>query len=46
MKRCCSLALVALAILPVAGLAAIAWRDRQAEVVEDVRVFLRARKRW
>ena len=37
-------ALVALAILPVAGLAAIAWRDRQAEVVEDVRVFLRARR--
>mgnify|MGYP001461358196 FL=1 len=38
------LALVALVILPVAGLAAIAWRDRQAEVVEDVRVFLRARR--
>jgi 1-acyl-sn-glycerol-3-phosphate acyltransferase len=37
-------ALVALAVLPVAGLAAIAWRDRQAEVVEDVRVFLRARR--
>ena len=37
-------ALVALALLPVTGLAAIAWADRQAEVREDVRVFLRARR--
>jgi hypothetical protein len=31
-------------ILPVTGLAAIAWADRQAVVREDVRVFLRARR--
>ena len=37
-------ALVALVALPVAGLAAIAWADRQADVREDVRVFLRARR--
>ena len=37
-------ALLGLALLPVAGLAAIAWRDRQAEVREDVRVFLRTRR--
>ena len=28
--------------LPVTGLAAIAWRDRQAAVREDLRVFRRA----
>ncbi|MEQ1855953.1 MAG: 1-acyl-sn-glycerol-3-phosphate acyltransferase [Longimicrobiales bacterium] len=38
------MALVALVVLPVAGLAAIAWRDRQVEVREDVHVFLRARR--
>ena len=32
-------------VMPVTGLAAIAWRDRQATVREDVRVFLRARRR-
>jgi glycerol-3-phosphate O-acyltransferase / dihydroxyacetone phosphate acyltransferase len=37
-------ALVALVALPVTGLAAIAWADRQADVREDVRVFLRARR--
>ncbi len=37
-------ALVVLIALPVAGLAAIAWRDRQATVREDVRVFRRARR--
>jgi hypothetical protein len=37
-------ALFALVLLPMSGLAAIAWRDRQAEVREDVRVFLRARR--
>jgi hypothetical protein len=36
--------LAALVILPVTGLAAIAWADRQAVVREDVRVFLRARR--
>ena len=30
--------------LPLTGLAAIAWRDRQAEVREDLRVFVRARR--
>ena len=30
---------------PVLGLAAVAWRARQAAVREDVRVFLRARRR-
>ena len=29
-------------VTPVAGLAAIAWRERQGQVREDVRVFLRA----
>ncbi len=38
------LALGALVVLPVAGLAAIAWRDREVEVREDVRVFLRTRR--
>jgi len=37
-------ALAALLLLPVVGLAAVAWRDRQVEVREDVRVFLRARR--
>jgi 1-acyl-sn-glycerol-3-phosphate acyltransferase len=36
--------LAALVVLPVTGLAAIAWADRQADVREDVRVFLRARR--
>ncbi len=35
-------AAVVTAALPVAGLAAIAWRERQAQVRQDVRVFLRA----
>ncbi len=34
-------ALVSLGALPVLGLAAVAWRDRQARVREDLRVFLR-----
>lgn len=38
-------ALVAGVLLPVTGLATIAWRDRQAVVREDLRVFLRARGR-
>jgi hypothetical protein len=37
-------ALVVFALLPIAGLAAVAWRDRQVEVREDVRVFLRTRR--
>lgn len=37
-------ALVVLAVVPVTGLAAIAWRDRQAAVREDVRIFRRARR--
>jgi glycerol-3-phosphate O-acyltransferase / dihydroxyacetone phosphate acyltransferase len=37
-------ALAALVLLPVSGLAAIAWADRQAEVREDLRVFVRARR--
>lgn len=37
-------ALGALLVLPLIGLAAIAWTDRQADVREDVRVFLRARR--
>jgi hypothetical protein len=37
-------AVAALALLPLTGLAAIAWGDRQADVREDVRVFLRARR--
>jgi 1-acyl-sn-glycerol-3-phosphate acyltransferase len=36
--------LVVLIVLPVTGLAAIAWRDRQATVREDLRVFRRARR--
>jgi hypothetical protein len=35
---------IAALILPLLGLAAVAWRDRQMEVREDVRVFLRARR--
>jgi len=38
-------ALMAVVALPVAGLAAVAWRDRQVTVLEDVRVFLRAGRR-
>jgi len=38
-------AVVALVGLPVAGLAAVAWRDRRDAVLEDVRVFLRAARR-
>jgi hypothetical protein len=34
-------AALSLVVLPSAGLAAIAWRDRQARVREDLRVFLR-----
>ncbi|HUP51765.1 MAG TPA: 1-acyl-sn-glycerol-3-phosphate acyltransferase [Longimicrobiales bacterium] len=37
-------ALAALVALPVTGLAAIAWADRQADAREDLRVFLRARR--
>ena len=37
--------LVGLVALPVAGLAAVAWRDRQVAVREDVRDFLRAWRR-
>lgn len=37
-------ALVGLFVLPLTGLAAIAWADRRAEVRDDVRVFLRARR--
>jgi hypothetical protein len=36
------LGLAALLTLPLAGMATIAWRDRQAAVREDVRVFRRA----
>jgi hypothetical protein len=36
---------LALVALPMAGLAAIAWREREAIVREDVRVFLRSRRR-
>jgi 1-acyl-sn-glycerol-3-phosphate acyltransferase len=35
-------ALVVLVGVPITGIAAIAWRDRQATVREDVRVFRRA----
>jgi glycerol-3-phosphate O-acyltransferase / dihydroxyacetone phosphate acyltransferase len=38
-------ATLAAVVLPIFGLAAIAWRDRQAVVREDFRVFLRARRR-
>lgn len=34
-------ALLALGVLPALGLAAVAWRDRQARVREDLRIFLR-----
>ncbi len=37
--------LATLVFFPLAGLAAVAWRDRQAMVLEDARVFLRARRR-
>jgi len=37
-------ALVVLLVFPLTGLAAIAWRDRQEEVREDLRVFRRARR--
>ncbi|MDX1493354.1 MAG: 1-acyl-sn-glycerol-3-phosphate acyltransferase, partial [Longimicrobiales bacterium] len=39
------LGLAALLALPVAGMAAVAWRDRRNRVLEDARVFLRVRKR-
>ncbi|NNL30866.1 MAG: hypothetical protein HKO77_07575 [Gemmatimonadetes bacterium] len=32
-------------LLPLAGLAAISWRDRGSRVLEDARIFLRARRR-
>lgn len=38
-------ALAAMVGLPVAGLAAVAWRDRRNVVMEDARVFFRARRR-
>lgn len=38
-------ALVLLVALPIVGLAGVAWRERQAIVLEDARVFLRARRR-
>jgi glycerol-3-phosphate O-acyltransferase/dihydroxyacetone phosphate acyltransferase len=34
-------ALLSLGVLPSLGLAAVAWKDRQARVREDLRVFLR-----
>lgn len=37
-------ALLVLVAVPLTGLAAIAWRDRQAAVREDLRVFRRARR--
>ncbi|MGE0159702.1 MAG: 1-acyl-sn-glycerol-3-phosphate acyltransferase [Gemmatimonadales bacterium] len=37
-------AAIAAVVLPVVGLAAVAWSDRQADVREDLRVFLRARR--
>ena len=37
--------LVTMALAPLAGLAAIAWRNLQATVREDVRVYLRAWRR-
>jgi hypothetical protein len=39
-----NLAAGAALVLPLLGLAAVAWRDRQMEVREDVRVFVRARR--
>jgi glycerol-3-phosphate O-acyltransferase/dihydroxyacetone phosphate acyltransferase len=38
-------AVVGALLLPVLGLATVAWRDRQGVVREDVRVFLRAQRR-
>jgi glycerol-3-phosphate O-acyltransferase/dihydroxyacetone phosphate acyltransferase len=38
-------ALLSLVVTPVAGMATIAWKDRQAIVREDVRVFFRAVRR-
>jgi len=38
-------ALAGATALPIVGLATVAWRDRQAVVWEDFRVFLRARRR-
>ena len=38
-------ALIALGLLPVTGLAAIAWRERGSMVLEDLRVFLRLQDR-
>ena len=38
-------AILAAIVLPIAGLATVAWRDRQDVVREDVRVFLRVRGR-
>jgi 1-acyl-sn-glycerol-3-phosphate acyltransferase len=35
---------IAAVVLPVVGLAAVAWRDRQEDVTEDLRVFVRARR--
>jgi glycerol-3-phosphate O-acyltransferase / dihydroxyacetone phosphate acyltransferase len=35
-------ALAALGVLPPLGLAAVAWREREGEVLEDLRVFRRA----
>lgn len=38
-------ALGAMVLLPLAGLAAVSWRDRGSRVLEDARIFLRARRR-
>jgi len=38
-------ALLVLLVLPLTGLAMIAWQDRQTTVREDFRVFVRARRR-
>jgi glycerol-3-phosphate O-acyltransferase/dihydroxyacetone phosphate acyltransferase len=38
------IALVVVFVVPVTGLATIAWRDRQAAVREDFRIFRRARR--
>jgi hypothetical protein len=35
---------VAALVLPVVGLAAVAWRDRQEDVREDLKVFFRAQR--
>jgi hypothetical protein len=37
-------ALLTLVLLPLTGLAAVAWHDRQADVREDLRIFVRARR--